>query len=101
MTAAVAGQDMSVLGHAITNAMSEGKPEAIPARIGDACFMDLTPIAQGGSQLQQSDLVSKINCLLGDYQTIHRTMGNDMEDALTIVNNSIESINNLESINEN
>ena len=61
MTAVVPGQNMNVLGHAITNAMSEGKPEAIPARIGDACFVDLTPIAQGGTQPQQSDLVSKIN----------------------------------------
>ena len=71
MTAAVPGQEMSVLGHAITNAMSEGKPEAIPARIGigDACFMDLTPIAQDGSRLQQSDLVSKINVRVCDAST--------------------------------
>ena len=75
MTAAVAGQDMSVLGHAITNAMSEGKPEAIPARIGDACFMDLTPIAQGGSQLQQSDLVSKINVRVRHASTSVRHVG--------------------------
>ena len=55
--------------------MSEGKPEAIPARIGDACFMDLTPIAQGGSQLQQSDLVSKINVRVRHASTSVRHVG--------------------------
>ena len=48
-----------------------------------------------------SALVRVCQCLLGDYKAIKRTMHNDMEDALVIINNSIEGINNLDSINEN